>query len=673
MSEKSDTSTSSLSAALLRGDVTFVQKWIQSGGDIGATLDENKTTPLQVAAFNGHRHLVEYLIKTDPKLNINAVDEAGWTAFLCAASSAHTEVCNQLLNAGADPKIPNLQLTTALHYLCRKAVETPTTTPLSSSTNMLAHSSSATASIAYDTVGPNRGYFELLDNCLRKGIDINQQNSFGETPLMQACGRGNMEAVQWLLSKRAKWKMTNNKKETALYYAEKGGYTQIVKLLHSKQEQEAKKTLITHQNVKVDNYAEVTSIMRDSEAAVEQKDKKSFFITYKRVMLGSEVVDWVLKNLPIRTREEATEYGKKLVENHYIYRVNKKNKFKDSKNHMYKFSEAGEQPTDILIEKDKVGIEDFDQLKVLGKGGFGKVVLARKKDTDKIYALKLMDKQKILNKPRDFKNLMSEKRILQNDCCFLVHLHWAFQTETEFCLVMDFVGGGDLYYHWRKIRRFPEKVVQFIAAELVLALSYLHSCGIIYRDLKPQNILLDTDGHICLADFGLSKEVTQSIDVGLHTACGTPSYSAPEVLEGSPYGKSADYWSLGIVLYQFLCGKSPFEFDGDFAKLLRSIYSGDISYPKQIVSDPAHSFLEGLLCRDPRKRLDDPDVIKRHPFFRGVEFEKLEVKKLPSPIKVAEFDYAKNFDPKYTKMPVHDEKDDLRKPVPHVPEFSVMF
>jgi len=280
------------------------------------------------------------------------------------------------------------------------------------------------------------------------------------------------------------------------------------------------------------------------------------------------------------------------------------------------------------LREDKVGIDDFEQLKVLGKGGFGKVVLARKKDTDKIYALKLMDKQKILNKPRDFKNLMSEKRILQNDCSFLVHLYWAFQTETEFCLVMDFVGGGDLYYHWRKIRRFPEKVVQFIAAELVLAISYLHSCGIIYRDLKPQNILLDTDGHICLADFGLSKEVMQNIEVGLHTACGTPSYSAPEVLEGSPYGKSADYWSLGIVLYQFLCGKSPFEFDGDFAKLLRSIYSGDISYPRQIVSDNAHSFLEGLLCRDPRKRLDDPDVIKRHAFFRGIDFEKLEVKKI---------------------------------------------
>jgi len=643
------------------------------GGNLGEPLEvENKTTPLQMAAFNGNIELVDLMLKSDPRLNLNAMDDAGWTAFLCAASASHTRVCQLLLTAGADPKIPNNQLTTALHYLCRKAVDTPTNNLIvSKSLDASSNNSMAGTASGYET--QHQGYYELLDACLRKGLDINQQNSFGETPLMQACGRGNMIAVQWLLSKRAKWKMTNNKKETALFYAEKGGYTNIVKYLHDKHEAEQKKTLITHQNVKTDNYAEIVSIMRDSESAVAQKDKKSFFITYKRVMLGSDIVDWILKNLPIRTREEATQYGTKLVENHFIYRVNKKNKFKDSKAHVYKFSEAGEAAAEPYIREEKVGIEDFEQLKVLGKGGFGKVVLARKKDTDKIYALKLMDKQKILNKPRDFKNLMSEKRILQNDCSFLVHLYWAFQTETEFCLVMDFVGGGDLYYHWRKIRRFPEKVVQFIAAELVLAISYLHSCGIIYRDLKPQNILLDTDGHICLADFGLSKEVMQNIEVGLHTACGTPSYSAPEVLEGSPYGKSADYWSLGIVLYQFLCGKSPFEFDGDFAKLLRSIYSGDISYPRQIVSDNAHSFLEGLLCRDPRKRLDDPDVIKRHAFFRGIDFEKLEVKKLPSPIKVAEFDYAKNFDPKYTKMPVHDEKDDHRKPVPHVPEFSVIF
>jgi len=238
---------------------------------------------------------------------------------------------------------------------------------------------------------------------------------------------------------------------------------------------------------------------------------------------------------------------------------------------------------------------------------------------------------------------------------------------------MDFVGGGDLYYHWKKVKRFPEKIVQFIAAELVIALSYLHSCGIIYRDLNPQNILLDTDGHICLADFRLSKEV-QNQDVALHTACGTPTYSAPEVLDGSPYNKAIDYWSLGIVLFQFLVGKPPFEFDGDFAKLLHSIYTQKIRYPKQMISTNCAAFLDGLLQRDVKKRLDDPDIIKRHPFFKGIEWDKLEVKKFPSPIKVQVSEVSKNFDPKYTALPVHDKEEERKKgAAPEVPDFTVIY
>jgi len=362
----------------------------------------------------------------------------------------------------------------------------------------------------------------------------------------------------------------------------------------------------------------------------------------------------------------------KLLTARFIYNVSRKKKFKDSDN-LYKFG-TGENDKDDQPEQKlgKVGIDDFEQLKVLGKGGFGKVILVRKKDTGKIYALKMMDKARILNKPRDFKNLMSEKRILQNDSAFLVHLHWAFQTDTDFYLVMDFVGGGDLYYHWKRVKRFPEKTVQFIAAELVLAISYLHSCGIIYRDLKPQNILLGADGHICLADFGLSKEV-QSTEMGIHTACGTPTYSAPEVLDGSPYNKAIDYWSLGIVLYQFLVGKPPFDFDGDFAKLLRSIYTNKIKYPRELVSVNAAAFLDGLLQKDAAKRFDELDLIKRHPFFKGLEWDKLEVKKLPSPIKIVQEDLSKNFDPKYTQMPVNDTSEKARKVAPEVADFSVMF
>jgi len=227
-----------------------------------------------------------------------------------------------------------------------------------------------------------------------------------------------------------------------------------------------------------------------------------------------------------------------------------------------------------------------------------------------------MEKDKILTKPRDFKNLMSEKRILQNDNTFLVHLYYAFQTETDFCFVMDYIGGGDLFYHFKLAKRFSEKVVQFVSAELVLALEYLHSRGIIYRDLKPHNVLVENDGNICLADFGLSKETGNTSEVAVHTACGTPSYSAPEVLTGQPYGKGIDYWALGILMYQFLVGKTPFAFGGNFKKLVDNINQKNVSWPREFVSPVAQQIIESFLEIHPDKRLIDPDTIKKHPFFQ---------------------------------------------------------
>jgi len=190
-----------------------------------------------------------------------------------------------------------------------------------------------------------------------------------------------------------------------------------------------------------------------------------------------------------------------------------------------------------------------------------------------------------------------------------------------------------------------------MACELILAIGYLHSCGIIYRDLKPQNVLIDTDGHICLADFGLSREVLNS-DANLYTACGTPSYSAPEVLSGNAYNKSIDYYSLGVVLFELLTGKVPHRFNGDFTQLVYEISHIPINFPKEI-SERTKSFLQTLLEKDPSKRVDDVDVMKRHPFFKGLNWEKLEVKAVPSPLKkYLSGEYASNFESKYTSQDV---------------------
>mmetsp|Transcript_19481 Transcript_19481/g.27178 ORF Transcript_19481/g.27178 Transcript_19481/m.27178 type:complete len:694 (-) Transcript_19481:65-2146(-) len=649
-----------LHSAIFRADVKRLEHLFQIGGSVNTQIDESNQTPLHAACYAGHLDVVQFLLQ-QPNVNIDLQDQHGWTPLLCAASCGQVDICLLLLQKGANPQISNDQKTTVLHYLARK--------DLSNIDDQLDLNNNNPGSNPTTAIGNK--YFLLMDTILKKGLDINVQNVFGETPLMQAAARGNVAAVKFLLEHRAKWNILTSKGETALIYAEKAGFDDIVKLIQAEQEKKKKKSLVTHANIRLDNMADIMSIMKDKESGVLVKDRQHFFVFHQDSFQGSDMVDWVLKNLPIRTREEAVVYGQKLLDNHWIASVTRKKKFKDSKN-LYQFSSGEAVPDEP--KQEKVSLDDFEQVKVIGKGGFGKVILARKIETGKIYAIKLMDKAKILNKPRDFKNLMSEKRILQNDCCFLVHLHYAFQNETDFVLVMDFIGGGDLYYHLKRLKRFPEKVVQLIIAELVIALGYLHSCGIIYRDLKPQNILLDLDGHICLADFGLSKEVLQNADTALHTACGTPTYSAPEVLDGSPYKKTIDYWSLGIVMYQFLVGKPPFEFDGDFAKLLNSIYSDEIYYPRPYISENAQLLLQEFLQRDPHKRLDDPDIIKRHPFFRGIEWEKLEVKKFPSPIKftLSDSDVSKNFDPKYTKMPIHEDKTN-RKPVPNVPDFDVAF
>jgi len=313
-----------------------------------------------------------------------------------------------------------------------------------------------------------------------------------------------------------------------------------------------------------------------------------------------------------------------------------------------------------------VSLQDFELLKVLGQGAFGKVVLSRKKDNKQLYTLKAMDKQLLLAEG-ELNALMAEKQILQNDSPFLVHLHSCFQTDSQLFMAMDFIGGGDLGFHLKREERFSEFEAQFVAAELVLALAYLHSRGVAYRDLKPENILLDVDGHICLTDFGLSK-IIMTNTARLETSCGSPAYSAPEVLEGDPYTKSVDWWSFGVVLYQMLLGFTPFEFDEqDFGKLIRNILSSRILYPEEHVSPNARALLEALLQRNPKQRLDEVDEIKHHPFFNGIDWKELGVKLTVSPFKIEmkSDDDVSNFEWKYTSLPVNENslKDNEIEPV----------
>ncbi|XP_014228792.1 RAC-beta serine/threonine-protein kinase-like [Trichogramma pretiosum] len=284
--------------------------------------------------------------------------------------------------------------------------------------------------------------------------------------------------------------------------------------------------------------------------------------------------------------------------------------------------------------KKKVTLENFEFLKVLGKGTFGKVILCREKTTGHLYAIKILRKEVIIQKD-EVAHTLTENRVLRTtNHPFLISLKYSFQTADRLCFVMEYVNGGELFFHLSRSRVFGEDRTRFYGAEIISALGYLHSQGIIYRDLKLENLLLDKDGHIKIADFGLCKE---DITYGTTTKtfCGTPEYLAPEVLEDNDYGRAVDWWGVGVVMYEMMCGRLPF-YNKDHEKLFTLILLEAVKFPKTL-SNEAKDLLGNLLIKDPNKRLgggpNDAKDIMEHAFFSSIDWSDLVQKKIPPPFK----------------------------------------
>ena len=309
-----------------------------------------------------------------------------------------------------------------------------------------------------------------------------------------------------------------------------------------------------------------------------------------------------------------------------------------------------------------VNFDNFNILMLLGRGSFGKVVLAKKKDNQKLYALKILNKSKV-KLQNQVDHTLTERAILEKiDHTFIVKLKYAFQTPDKLCFVTEYMPGGELFYHLRKQRYFSEDKARFYIAEIILGIEFLHKNNCIYRDLKPENILLDKDGHIRLTDFGLSKITISKKEEGhvAYTICGTPEYLAPEILEGKGYSKAVDWWSLGALLYEMLVGFSPFKPKTKDKRIDIRIYKTPIDY-KSFISKEAKSLISGLLTVDPNTRLgagkSDADLIKSHPFFKDLNWNDVQDKKLTPPfvpVISSDEDYS-NFDKMFTEENVHSE------------------
>lgn len=305
-----------------------------------------------------------------------------------------------------------------------------------------------------------------------------------------------------------------------------------------------------------------------------------------------------------------------------------------------------------------LSIETFELLKVIGKGSFGKVMQVRKRDTSRIYALKIIRKAHIISRSEVTHTLAERTVLAQVNSPFIVPLKFSFQSPDKLYLGLAFVNGGELFLHLQREGRFSEGRSRFYAAELFCALEHLHSFNVIYRDLKPENILLDYTGHIALCDFGLCK-LNMGDKETTHTFCGTPEYLAPELLLGNGYTKSVDWWTLGVLLYEMLTGLPPF-YSEDVNEMYRKILHEPLMFPPDVRPD-ARDLLTRLLRRNPYERLGygahGAAEIKNHPFFtKHLDWNQLLAKKVQPPYKpgVASAFDTSNFDPEFTNEPALD-------------------
>ncbi|KAA0704428.1 RAC-beta serine/threonine-protein kinase [Triplophysa tibetana] len=322
---------------------------------------------------------------------------------------------------------------------------------------------------------------------------------------------------------------------------------------------------------------------------------------------------------------------------------------------------SGLEDIEVFLSKSRtrVTMSDFDYLKLLGKGTFGKVILVREKASGMYYAMKILRKEVIIAKT----------------------LKYAFQTNDRLCFVMEYANGGELFFHLSRERVFSEDRARFYSAEIVSALEYLHSQNVVYRDLKLENLMLDKDGHLKITDFGLCKEGITD-EATMRTFCGTPEYLAPEVLEDNDYGRAVDWWGLGVVMYEMMCGRLPF-YNQDHERLFELIVMEEIRFPRNLTPE-AKALLTGLLRKDPKQRLgggpDDAKDVMSHKFFSSINWEDVLQKKLVPPFKpqvTSETD-TRYFDDEFTaqtitvtppdKLSCQDV--DAAGPCGHFPQFS---
>ena len=282
-----------------------------------------------------------------------------------------------------------------------------------------------------------------------------------------------------------------------------------------------------------------------------------------------------------------------------------------------------------------INFNSFEILELIGGGSFGKVFRVKLKGTDKIYAMKVLNKGYLIKK-KLLRYAITECNVLkQSNCPFIIKLHYSFQTPENLYMILDYCPIGDLSYQVQ-LNLFEEDEAKFYIAELILAIEYLHQHDIIYRDLKPENILIDSDGHIKLADFGLAKE-NVSTNVPNKTFCGSPQYLSPEMLSKEGTTKASDIYGVGAILFELISGAPPF-FNQDENLMYKNISENRLMFP-EFFSEELKDLLRKMLDKDPKKRIgieNDKSDIKNHEFFKDINWDDIMKKKITPPVEMVD-------------------------------------
>ena len=453
-----------------------------------------------------------------------------------------------------------------------------------------------------------------------KDANINARTSMNRTPLHLATIYNHLNVIKLLVHQKALLNVVDNDMNTPLHYASNQGYENIVEWFLRK-----------NPDLVIRNYRGRTST--------------DIALNYQTYLLFIEYCAKMNVELPVTGYTRSVIYDT-LLHNSREDQINKiltKCMTKPNLNAVKVFSDRPkleiQKPkkkfinfSKFVLPSSNVGPQDFRGLLQLGKGSFGEVYLVEKKDTLEQFALKVLRKEEVLKNDL-LTYAFAERNILMRiEHPFIVKLNYAFQTPEKLIMIMDFCPNGDLGSQLARDKKFSEDKAKFYLIEVLLALQELHNHNIIYRDLKPENVVLDSEGHARLTDFGLAKEGANDEQVS-RSFCGSVAYLAPEMLKKAGHTRSIDWYLLGVLLYEMLIGVPPY-LSQDEEELFKNIQKGKLKISKS-VSKEARRLIKQLMRKNPNKRLGsskkDAEDVKSDPFFNGVDWSEYLAKKIPPP------------------------------------------